>query len=195
MFGSKASDETKMLINGCLGRLPADSVLMADAAYGIFAVAWSAQQAGHQFFLRLSNQRAAALIKKATPLESGENWSGYELDWRPTRWDDSTSLPEDASVRVRIHEWRTADSQKERGEKEGGETLYFVTDLSEGVEQLADLYRRRNDVEVDIRSLKIVLDAEHILARSPDTALKELMGSVVAYNLVVQFRRQAGRAG
>ena len=46
-------------------------------------------------------------------------------------------------------------------------------------------------VEVDIRNLKVVLDAENIRARSVDTFRKELLASVVSYNLVTQFRRQA----
>ena len=56
---------------------------------------------------------------------------------------------------------------------------------------LTDLYQRRHDIEIDIRNLKVVLDTEHILARSGDMFLKELLTSHVAYNLVVQFRRQA----
>ncbi|MCA9014301.1 MAG: IS4 family transposase, partial [Planctomycetaceae bacterium] len=53
------------------------------------------------------------------------------------------------------------------------------------------LYSQRVNVEVDIRNLKVVLDTENIRAKKVDTFLKELYTSVVAYNLVGQFRRQA----
>jgi hypothetical protein len=46
-------------------------------------------------------------------------------------------------------------------------------------------------VEFDIRDMKIVLDMETIRAKSGEMFRKELLMSVVAYNLVVQFRRQA----
>ena len=70
-------------------------------------------------------------------------------------------------------------------------TLLLVTDLPDTAADLADLYAHRVDVEVDLRNLKVVLDTENIRARSVDTFRKELLASVVSYNLVTQFRRQA----
>ena len=35
------------------------------------------------------------------------------------------------------------------------------------------------------------MDTENIRAKKLDTVMKELLGSVIAYNLVAQFRRQA----
>ncbi len=72
-----------------------------------------------------------------------------------------------------------------------GLTLYLVSDLPDSAQTLANLYNRRTDVEIDIRNLKIVLDTEHIRARSPEMFMKEIMTSQVAYHLVTQFRRQA----
>ena len=54
-------------------------------------------------------------------------------------------------------------------------------------------YRRRYDVEFDIRDFKVTLDAENIRAKSVEMFKKELYTSVVAYNLVAQFRRQAAK--
>ncbi|MCX7387020.1 MAG: hypothetical protein NTX48_10175 [Planctomycetales bacterium] len=50
---------------------------------------------------------------------------------------------------------------------------------------------RRYDVEHDIRDLKVSLSLENLRCRSVDMMKKELLTSVVAYNLVIQFRRQA----
>ena len=66
-----------------------------------------------------------------------------------------------------------------------------MSDLPDSAEALADLYDRRTDVEIDIRNLKVVLGTENIRAKSRDIFFKELMTSQVAYNLVIQFRRQA----
>ena len=67
----------------------------------------------------------------------------------------------------------------------------MVTSLPNSAEELSDLYRLRGDIEIDIRNLKVVLNTERILARSVEMFHKELLMSLVAYNLVTQFRRQA----
>ena len=48
-------------------------------------------------------------------------------------------------------------------------------------------------MEHDIRDVKVTLDTENIRAKSVDMLHKELLTSMVAYNLVVQFRRQAAK--
>ena len=45
--------------------------------------------------------------------------------------------------------------------------------------------------EHDIRDIKVTLDTENIRAKSVAMVKKELLTSLVAYNLVIQFRRQA----
>lgn len=62
------------------------------------------------------------------------------------------NLPDDASLEVRLHEVVINKNL----------TLLLVTDLPERALELADLYAHRVDVEVDIRNLKVVLDAENI---------------------------------
>ena len=74
-------------------------------------------------------------------------------------------------------------------------TLYLVTGLELEGPTCGTLYRRRYDVEFDIRDFKVTLDAENIRAKSVEMFQKELYASVVAYNLVAQFRRQAAQLG
>lgn len=72
--------------------------------------------------------------------------------------------------------------------------MYLVTDQDYHATTFAELYLQRGTVEIDIRNFKIVLDTENIRARSQDTFEKELLASTVAYNLIVQFLRQAAAA-
>ena len=74
---------------------------------------------------------------------------------------------------------------------DNGETLYLVTTLPVAAQQAGEFYRRRYDVEHDIRDVKVTLNTERIRAKSVSMVKKELLTSIVAYNLVVQFRRQA----
>lgn len=48
-------------------------------------------------------------------------------------------------------------------------------------------------MEHDIRDVKVTLDMENIRATSVEMVKKELLTSLVAYNLVIQFRRQAAK--
>lgn len=182
MYGPDAVSETA-LIRRSLRAMPPQSVVMADSGFGIFSVAHEAVAAGHSFVLRLTRQRFEAMRRRATRVDGGENWTTSSLRWSPSAKDRKTNpdLPPDATLEVRLHEI-VINSEL---------TLYLVTDLPDEVECLADLYQRRVDIETDIRNLKVVLNAETLRARSIDTFEKELLASIVSYNLVVQFRRQA----
>ncbi len=50
-------------------------------------------------------------------------------------------------------------------------------------------------MEIDSRDLKVTRDTENIRGKRLDTDLMELLGLVIAYNLVGQFRRQAVKQG
>ena len=60
----------------------------------------------------------------------------------------------------------------------------MVTNVEANAQSLGELYLCRYRIEFDIRDLKVTMDTENILARKLDTAKKELLGSVIAYNLV-----------
>lgn len=182
MYGQEAVSETA-LVRECLDQLPADGIVMADAGYGIFSVAWDVDQTGRPFVLRLTPQRFRALQKKSTPVESGPGWTTSTLTWRPSAKErqNHPDLPPGAELTVRLHEISLGEAGP----------LSLVTSLPHSASALEELYRRRGDVEIDIRNLKVVLNAENIRARSTTMFRKELLTSMVAYNLVIQFRRQA----
>ena len=127
--------------------------------------------------------RNKRITGKTLSKASGQNWTTYSHTWRPSVKERQTppDLPPDAVIEVRLHEIRIHDTL----------TLFLVTSLPHPAEELSELYRHRGDVEVDLRNLKVVLNTERIEARSVEMFHKELLTSLVAYNLVTQFRRQA----
>lgn len=185
MYGENAVSETA-LVRRCFEQLPSDGIVMADSGFGIFHVAHTARQSGHQFLFRMTKVRFNSLRKKATLESEGENWKTWSHSWRPTAKERRShpDLPPDAVLEVRLHEVVVSDTL----------TLYLVTDLRDDEDtalELASAFQRRYDVEFDIRNMKLVLDLESIRAKSVETFRKELLMSMVAYNLVTQFRRQA----
>lgn len=184
MYGSKNTSEAKQAM-AIAERIPAGSVILADAGYGIFGVVHAMLGRGHDILFRLTKSRFKALRRQAELLEQTEGSLRYQLDWKPSTKDRKThpELPQDARVRVELHAIRLDDDQ----------WLYLVTSMELASEQAADLYARRYDVEHDIRDLKVTLGVENIRAQSDKMVRKEMLCSMVAYNLVVQLRREAAK--
>lgn len=182
MYGEQAVSETTLACQ-CVKRLPAGSAVLADSGFGIFFFAFHCQQHGHPFLLRLTDDRWRALVKQAELESSNENWSTYKLTWRPSAKERAShpELPPDAMLEIRLHECQVHANL----------TLRQATNLPGTAVQCAERYLHRGNVEIDIRNLKVVLDTEHIRAKSVEMFHKELLTSIVAYNLVVQFRRHA----
>lgn len=182
MYGPEAVSETQLARNG-MARLPANSIVMTDAGFGIFGVAYEAIRYGHDFLLRMKKSNFESLRKEATLLSESSHSKTYSHKWVPTANNRKTQpgLPDDASADVILHEVMVSEKL----------TLYLVTTLEHDAATLAGLFEYRVQVEIDIRNLKVVMDTENIRAKSVDTFKKELYTSVVAYNLVSQFRRQA----
>lgn len=182
MYGPQAVSEVE-LARASFKRLPPQSIVLGDINFGIFSVAHAAQQEQQSFLLRLSQSRFKTLCRQGTLESQGKGWKTWTVRWRPSVKDRKSNphLTPDVCLEVLVHEV-VINPQL---------TLWFVTSLSESAPLLAELYGRRWEVEIDIRNVKVVLDTESIRARSVTMFRKELLTSMVAYNLVVQFRRQA----
>jgi len=182
MYGPNNTSEAR-LCEAMVRRLPAGSIVLADSGYGIFSVAHATVQAGHQVLFRLTTSRFKPLRRQATLVEEVDGYKTWRLHWTPSPKDRQShpELPEDAAVDVWLHEVPL----------DNGETLYLVTTLPVDAEQAGEFYQRRYDVEHDIRDVKVTLNTERIRAKSVSMVKKDLLTSIVAYNLVVQFRRQA----
>jgi hypothetical protein len=182
MFGPHATSETE-LARPLLRRLPPASIVVEDRNFGIFAMTYDAVQAGHDVVVRMTESRFRAVTKDLRPTGPG-SWTGR---WRPTRWDrrNHPELPAEAAVSGRFVELHL--------EREGKEVvlLLFTTLMTASDEDLAALYRRRWEIESDIRDVKQTLEMHMLLGRSVEMVEKEMVLGVVAYNLTVMVRRLA----
>ncbi len=184
MYGPKRSSEAEQA-RRIVRRLPKNSVVMADSGFGIFSVAYHATQAGHDILFRLTDARYKSLCKKARLIDDGPHHQSHTLIWQPSAKDrkGNPNLPDDAAIEIAIHKVAL----------DNGKFLYLATTLEIDATSAGELYSRRYDVEFDIRDIKVTMDAENILARNVSMVMKELMTSIVAYNLIAQFRRQAAK--
>ena len=184
MYGEHNSSEAEQA-ERIIDRLPHDALVLADSGYGIFRVAYHCRRRNREFVFRLTASRFKSLRRKASLVEEVDGFRTWHLQWKPSPKDRKKNphLPEDASIEVFIHEI----------ELEGEKNLYLVSNVETDAASLGSLYLRRYDIEFDIRDLKVTMDTENIRAKKLDTVMKELLGSVIAYNLVAQFRRQAAK--
>ena len=188
-FGAKFGDDNTSEAEQAIAlakRIPRGSILLADSGYGIFQVSFRSVQLGHDFIFRLTNSRFKALARKAELVAQKGSVKHYRLEWQPSPKDrkNNPSLPADARLFVELH-----SKVDERGE-----TLHVVTSLSIDSAKAIEVYGLRySAVEHDLRDLKVTLNLEQMRARSKEMVEKEILCSVVAYNLVVQLRRTAAK--
>ncbi len=184
MYGENNASEA-VQARRILTKLPEKSIVMADSNFGIYSVAHHSTEAGHDFLFRLTKARFKSYKRRADLIDEGPMHKTYHLLWKPSGKDykSTPALLPDASLEVVIHEVEISSDV----------TLYLISDLELDAIASSNLYRRRYDIEFDIRDLKVTMDAENIRAKSVEMFKKELYTSVVAYNLVAQFRRQAAR--
>lgn len=184
MYGPDNVSEARQAV--AIGRrIPAGSLVLADAGFGIFSVARAMLGAGHDILFRLTRSRFKSLRREAELIDETDGSAQYRLTWVPSARDRRTNpdLPPDARLEAYLHEV----------ELDNGQRLYLVTTLEVSSETAAEFYGRRYDVEHDIRDMKVSLGIENIRAKSDEMVQKELLCSVVAYNLVVQLRREAAK--
>jgi hypothetical protein len=176
MYGTHAVSE-QGLFEAMLERLPRGSTVLADINFGVFSVAYAADQRGNATLLRLQATRAKRMLG-GKPLQDGID---QRVQWRPSREErkQHPQLPVDACVVGRI-----IVRQVQPGN--GGQPflLALFTTHEEPAEALVDLYGKRWNIEVDLRTLKSTLQLEQLTCTSPEMVAKEIVMGMLAYNLV-----------
>ena len=175
MYGANNTSEAR-LSEALVRRLPAGSIVLADSGSGIFSVAYATVQAGHEVLFRLTKSRFKPLRRQAALVAEGDGYKTWRLRWTPSGKDRQShpELPEDAAVDVWLHEVPL----------DNGETLYLVTTLTVDAQQAGEFYRRRYDVELDIRAIKIQLGMDVLRCQSPEMVRREIWTCLLAYNLI-----------
>ena len=175
MHGPAAVSE-QQLLESAMGRLPHGSVVIGDANFGVFSVAYAGAQSSHPVVLRLTTIRAQRLAV-------GRLRDGIDrpMVWRPSRWDRKShpDLPADACVQGRLIVRQV--------QPDNGATpflLYLFTTLATASEEALNLYGKRWSIETDLRTLKSTLRLEQLTCCTPDMVAKEIDMGIAAYNLV-----------
>ena len=185
MYGAQAVSE-QALAKQVVERTAPGSVIIGDGNFGIFAFAYEVVQSKREVLFRLVKSRAQGL-GAGELLPNGQR----RVAWRPSRFEREKypELPADAQIEGRL----IVVTQK--GFRD---SWYLFTTLSDEVEveKIVAWYRKRWNLELDLRTLKGTLRVKHLQGKSKAAVEKELLVAVVAYGFVRALMAEAGhRAG
>lgn len=175
VHGPKAVSE-QGLVEELMEQLPAGAGVMGDQNFGVFSVAWAAQQHNRPVLLRLTLARAKRAFGPV--LCSGTD---LRVNWKPSRWDRDahSDLPVDACVNGRLIIRTVYPSDGSAPLK-----LCLFTTLDLAADEILHLYGLRWNVETDLRTLKKTIRLGMINCQTPEMVSKELILAITAYNLV-----------
>lgn len=184
MYGEQAVSE-QGLLESVIQRLPNGALMLGDANFGVFSVAYAAQQRGHPVALRLTAVRARHLLGQE--MRDGMD---QRIVWKPSRDDrrNHPQLPAEACVEGRLIVRQVQPSN-------GAEPFLLAlwTTLPDEPEKIAETYGYRWNIEVDLRSLKSTLQLDELTCTTPEMVAKEIDLAMLSYNLVRAVMYQAAQ--
>lgn len=174
-FASVTGNSEQSLCMDVLEKLEVGSLVAADRNFGVFSVVSRCSRLGHTSLVRLTNPRALKVLKRqeypSKPLDE-------VVEWEATRHDRLFSELDPKTVKGRI----ISKTVERKGFKSVRLTFFTTSELP--AQKLLAIYGRRQDIETDIRYLKIFFKSDFISAKTPAMLQKELLIRFAAYNLL-----------
>ena len=157
-------------------------ILLADRYYATFANIHRAYRHGYDVVMRAHHKRKIDFRKGYKQGRCNQIVAYHKPAYRSVWMSKQEYDDLDDFVLVRHLGYRV--------EQKGFRVHYVVLpttllDVSKySVEDLADLYAQRWQVELDIRSLKTHMQMDHLRCKSPSMVRKEIYAHMIAYNLI-----------
>jgi putative transposase len=171
------------LFRQLLGRLERGDIVLGDRYFCSYFMICLLQELGVDL-VTLLHQKRTADFRRGTRLGPGDHVVEWQRPERPEWMDEATYDRMPASIQIREMEYKVT--------KKGfrADVLVIVTTLLDAREftrnDLADLYRQRWSVELDIRAIKCSLDMDVMRCKTPEMVRKEIWTCLLAYNLIRQ---------
>ena len=157
--GGKATSE-QMLSKEILPQAEEGSLIIGDRNLGVFSLAYTAEQCGHEVLLRLTTGRVKALFGDDLLKAKVDK----EVHWKASAQtlQNNPEIPSGAGIRGRVIKRMVKDSKSQPLE------LLFFTTSSAPANALVNLYQEREKIEHDIRSLKCTLQMEMLSGKTAE---------------------------
>lgn len=177
----KGSDE-QTLLRGMLDALAADDILLGDAFYPTyFLLCELARRGVDGVFEQYGARKRSTDFKTGETLGVRDHLAVLEKPKKRPDWMTPQQY-EQAPATLKVREFAA-----------GGKVMVttFLDAKAAPKNQLKVLYRRRWNVELDLRNIKTTLGMAHLRCKTPEMAIKELWVYLLAYNLIRLLMAQA----
>jgi len=176
-YQGKGTGETTLL-RQMYGSLEPGDVVLADALFDNYFLVWELIQRGIDIVARAQHERVGSQTAESRP-------DGDVIVWqRPNKPHGMTGeqyrrYPKSLRMRQVSVDARGKDNRAEQFK-----VVTTILDASIGGGRIGDLYERRWQGEVDIRSIKSTMKMDILRCKSPEMVRKEIWAHLLAYNLL-----------
>src|SRR6516165_9631020 len=168
----------KTLLRQLYDTLVPGDVVLADALFDDYFIAWELRQRGIELVARAQYQRVATQTVQSRP-------DGDVIVWqRPNKphgmkGEQYRTYPKTLTMRQ-----VSVDARDKGNRVEQFKVITTILDASIDAGQIGGLYERRWDGEVDIRSIKSTMKMDILRCKTPEMVRKEIWAHLLAYNLL-----------
>jgi len=176
-YAGKGSGETTLL-RAMYETLKPGDVVLADALFDNYFLVCELRERGIDLVARAQYQRVGSQTAEARP-------DGDILVWqRPNKPHGMTGAQYRLYPEVLLMRQVTVDARDKENRAERFQVVTTILDVSIDGAQIGDLYERRWEGEVDIRSIKSVMQMDVLRCKAPEMVRKEIWAHLLAYNLL-----------
>ena len=176
-YAGKGTGETTLL-RQMYGALSPGDVVVADALFDNYFIACELRRRGIELVARVQAERVGSRTVESRP-------DGDVLVWqrpnkpRGMKGEQYRTYPRSLLMRQVSVDARDKDNRVERFK-----VITTILDASIDGGQIGDLYERRWEGEVDIRSIKATMKMDVLRCKTPEMVRKEIWAYLLAYNLL-----------
>jgi DDE family transposase len=176
-YAGKGTGETTLLRRMYDSLSPGD-VVVADALFDNYFLACELRQRGIELVARVQAERVGSRTVESRP-------DGDVIIWqRPNKPRGMTGEQYRGYPRILLMRQVSVDARDRDNRVEQFEVVTTILDASIDGSQIGELYERRWDGEVDIRSIKSTMKMDILRCKTPAMVQKEIWVHLLAYNLL-----------
>jgi DDE family transposase len=176
-YEGKGTGETTLL-RAMYGPLRPGDVVLADALFDNDFLICELRRRGIDVVVRAQYERVGSQVLQGRP-------DGEILLWRrPNKPRGMTGRQYRQYPEVLLMRQVTVDARDEENRAERFQVVTTILDAAIDGGPIGDLYERRWEGEVDIRSIKSVMHMDILRCKSPEMVRKEIWAHLLAYDLL-----------
>jgi hypothetical protein len=176
-YEGKGTGETTLL-RELYGALKPGDVVLADSPFDNYFLICELRRRGIDVVVRAQYERVGSQVLRGRP-------DGEILLWRrPNKPHGMTGAQYRLYPEVLRMRRVTVDARAKEDRAERFSVVTTIRDAAVGGARIGDLYERRWEGEVDIRSIKSVMHMDILRCKTPEMVRKEIWAHLLAYNLL-----------